>query len=57
MDKFNDILVTLTGFEFQQMITIAVIVFGTIILYKIFGKTFKTVLLVCLALMVISALI
>ncbi len=53
----NDFLVKLTGFEFDQIITIAAISVCASILYKLFNKTFKFVLLICLALMVLSVII
>lgn len=57
MDSFNNLLEKLTGFEFHQIITIAAISVGVSILYKLFSGTFKFVLLVCIALMVLAALI
>ncbi len=57
MEWFNDFLEKLTGFEFHQIITIAAISVGASILYKLFKGTFKFILLICLALMVLSALI
>ncbi len=53
MDSLQNFFVDLTGFNFQQILTIAAMSIGTAMLFKIFGKILKTVLILIAVVLVL----
>ncbi len=49
-----DFLVDLTGFDFQQLVTIATIAVGVSILFGLVGKVFKYALIALAVVMIIN---
>ncbi len=53
----SEFLMDLTGFDFQQIVTIAAITVGVSILFGIAGKIFKYALIVLAIIMIVNAVL
>ncbi len=53
----NEFLLELTGFSFQQIVTVATITVGVSILFGIAGKIFKYALIVLAIVMIFNAIL
>ncbi len=53
----NEFLIELTGFTFQQIVTVATITVAVSVLFGLVGKVFKYALIVLAIIMIVNAIL